>query len=214
MGVTSGIPQGSILGPILFLIFINDLPDCVNSTCSIFADDTKIYNTCENNSTIQNDINALQDWSHKWQLYFNCTKCKCIHFGKNNPCNDYYFHNEEDNQSIPKCTEEKDLGVTFDNSLKFDLHIDAIVRKANSMIEIIKRNFTFINKEIFLKLYKAMIRPHLEYGQIIWSPHLIRQSKKIENVQRRATKIVPSLKDLPYGGKQKESDTIYLRRPK
>ena len=214
MGVTSGIPQGSILGPILFLIFINDLPDCVNSTCSIFADDTKIYNTCENNSTIQNDINALQDWSHKWQLYFNCTKCKCIHFGKNNPCNDYYFHNEEDNQSIPKCTEEKDLGVTFDNSLKFDLHIDAIVRKANSMIEIIKRNFTFINKEIFLKLYKAMIRPHLEYGQIIWSPHLIRQSKKIENVQRRATKIVPSLKDLPYDKRLKtlKLPTLKYRR--
>ena len=101
-----------------------------SSTCSIFADDTKIYNTCENNSTLQKYIIALQDWSHKWQLYFNCTctKCKCIHFGKNNPCNDYYFHNEEGNQSIPKCTEEKDLGVTFDNSLKFDLHIDAIVR--------------------------------------------------------------------------------------
>ena len=66
------------------------------------------------------------------------------------------------------------------------------------MIEIIKINFNFINKEIFLKLHKALIRPHLEYGQIILSPHLIRQSKKVENFQRRATKIVPSLKDLPY----------------
>ena len=102
MGVTSGIPQGSILGPILFLIFINDLPDCVKSTCSIFADDTKVYNTSENNNTLQTDINALQDWSHKWQLHFNCTKCKCIHFGKNNPGNVYCFHNEEGNQSIPK----------------------------------------------------------------------------------------------------------------
>ena len=72
------------------------------------------------------------------------------------------------------------------------------------MIELIRRNFTFINKEIFLKLYKAMIHPHLEYGQIIWSPHLIRQSKKIENVQRRATKIVPSLKDLPYDKRLKK----------
>ena len=68
---------------------------------------------------------------------------------KNNPSNDYYFHNEEGNQSIPLCTEEKDLGVFFDNSLKFDMHIDAIVKKASSMVELIKRNFTFINRDIF-----------------------------------------------------------------
>ena len=116
-------------------MFINDLPDCVNSTCSIFADDTKVYNTSENNSSLQKDINALQVWSHKCQLYFNCSKCKCIHFGKNNPGNVYCFHTEEGNQNIPICTEEKDLGVIFDNTLKFDLHIDAIVKKANSMIK-------------------------------------------------------------------------------
>ena len=198
MKVTSGIPQGSILGPILFLIFINDLPECVQSISTIFADDTKAYNTCDKCEMIQEDINALQIWSHKWQLYFNCSKCKCLHFGKNNPCKEYFFHTDEGNAKIPQCSEEKDLGVIFDTSLKFDLHIDAMVSKANSMIGLIKRNFSFMNIDMFLHLYKALIRPHLEYGQLIWSPRFIRQSKKIENVQRRATKIVPCLMNLSY----------------
>ena len=89
--VISGIPQGSILGPILFLIFINDLPDCVNSISTIFADDTKAYNTCKNSDIIQKDIEALHNWSEKWKLFLNCSKCKCLHFGKSNPQNKYFF---------------------------------------------------------------------------------------------------------------------------
>ena len=77
--VTSGIPQGSILGPILFLIFINDLPDCVDSICTIFADDTKNYNSSEEHDVMQRDVNALQNWSNLWQLFFNSGKCKCIY---------------------------------------------------------------------------------------------------------------------------------------
>ena len=202
--VTSGIPQGSILGPILFLIFINDLPDCINSISTIFADDTKSYNTCNNSNIIQEDLDALQKWSNEWQLFFNCSKCKCLHIGKNNPQHDYYFTTEEGRKYIPKCTEEKDLGVTFDKSLKFDVHIDNIVKKANSMIGLVKRNFSFIDIDIFLHLYKALIRPHLEYGQVIWSPQFIRQSKKIENVQRRATRLIPSLKNLSYEDRLKK----------
>ena len=89
--VTSGIPQGSILGPILFLIFINDLPDCVDSICTIFADDTKNYNSSEEHDVMQRDVNALQNWSNLWQLFFNSGKCKCIYYGRNNPKHDYFF---------------------------------------------------------------------------------------------------------------------------
>ena len=88
--------------------------------------------------------------------------------------------------------------MIFDTTLKFDLHIESIIKKANSMTGLIKRNFSFIDMFVFLKLYKALIRPHLEYGQIIWSQKFKRQSKIIENVQRRATKIIPDLKHLPY----------------
>ena len=203
-----------VLYLVLFLIFINDLPDCVQSICNIFADDTKAYNTCDKTDVIQEDINALQERSLKWQLFFNCVKCKCLHFGRNNPCTEYYFNTNEGKQRIPTCKEEKDLGVIFDDTLKFDLHIDSIVKKANSIIGLIKRNFTFIDKDIFLKLYKALIRPHLEYGQLIWFPRLIRQSKKLEDVQRRATKLVPHLSNLPYADRLKilKLPTLKYRR--
>ena len=120
--VTSGIPQGSVLGPILFTIFINDLPEYVHSLCKMFADDTKIYNLCQNFNTIQEDLHSLQAWSEKWQLFFDNDKCVCLHFGKKNPQADYTLKANNDVSIIKKSSEERDLGVTFDTSLKFDSH--------------------------------------------------------------------------------------------
>ena len=82
--VVSGIPQGSILGPLLFIIFINDLPDCVKSICKIFADDTKLYDKVSNQKQLQEDLLALIDWSNKWQLKFNLSKCIFLHIGNHN----------------------------------------------------------------------------------------------------------------------------------
>ena len=196
--VTSGIPQGSVLGPILFVIFINDLPEGLKSVCGIFADDTKIHNKCKYHKTIQSDITKLEAWSETWQLYFNNGKCKCIHYGYNNPKHKYYFNTKDGPIEIVEANTEKDLGVTFDSSLKFDIHINQAVNKANAVLGLIKRNFTYIDEFVFLKLYKALVRPHLEYGQSVWSPHLKRQSAMIENVQRRATKLVKSMSNLSY----------------
>ena len=196
--VTSGVPQGSILGPILFLIFINDLPECVESICTIFADDTKSYNESKHFDIMQRDVNALQEWSELWQLFFNSIKCKCMYYGRNNPKHEYHFYKGTEAHKIAECSEEKDLGVIFDDTLKFDLHINAAIKKANSMLGLIRRNFKYIDKDIFLKLYKALVRPHLEYGQSIWYPRLIRQSQSLEKVQRRATKLVPSIRDKTY----------------
>ena len=212
--LSSGIPQGSVLGPILFLIFINDLPDCLSSLCKIFADDTKVYNLSNKHDTLQDDLYALQDWSEKWHLFFNSVKCKCIYYGPKNPTRSYQFKSENGPIVLTKATEEKDLGVIFDPTLKFDIHINSIISKANSMLGIIKRNFLFIDKAIFLKLYKALVRPHLEYGQIIWYPHLKRQSVSLEKVQRRATKLVKSIANLPYLNRLKvlELPTLKYRR--
>eukprot|EP00745_Piridium_sociabile_P030076 TRINITY_DN49785_c0_g2_i5.p1 TRINITY_DN49785_c0_g2~~TRINITY_DN49785_c0_g2_i5.p1 ORF type:complete len:167 (+),score=21.68 TRINITY_DN49785_c0_g2_i5:150-650(+) len=80
--VRSGIPQGSILGPVLFTIYINDLHDCVKSTCKIFADDTKIYGKARDKYTLQKDLNSLQEWTEEWNLYFNIDKCKVTHIGE------------------------------------------------------------------------------------------------------------------------------------
>ena len=196
--VTSGIPQGSILGPVLFTIFINDLPENLNVYCKVFADDTKIYDEVKNSNKIQNDLYQMQNWTELWNLYFNVGKCKVMHIGKKNPKTEYYMKIEENLQTLEKCEEEKDLGITFDANLKFDIHISNIVKKANQMLGLIRRTFTFRNKSIFLKLYKSLVRSHLEYGNVVWNPHLKKQSIQIENVQRRATKLVPNCKDMSY----------------
>ena len=196
--VTSGIPQGSILGPILFTIFINDLPDQVESYCKIFADDTKIYNVTSETKKLQDDINSMILWSEHWQLYFNTAKCKRMHIGKSNSKHEYTMNVNDKETIIEECTEEKDLGIIIDNELKFDRHIQEAVKKASKVLGMIKRNFKFIDKENLLLLFKGLIRPILEYGNVIWAPYLKRQSSEIEKIQRRATKLIKDIKDKPY----------------
>ena len=196
--VTSGIPQGSILGPVLFTIFINDLPEALTVNCKVFADDTKIYDDAKRSGDIQNDLYKMQNWTEQWNLYFNVTKCKVMHIGKKNPKTSYYMKIENERQKLDTCSEEKDLGITFDSNLSFDIHINNVSKKANQMLGVIRRTFSFMTKEIFSKLYKSLVRSHLEYGNNIWCPHLKRQSIQIESIQRRATKLVPKCKDMTY----------------
>lgn len=201
--VLSGIPQGSILGPILFTIFINDLPGATLSTCKIFADDTKLYNKSDKHDILQRDLDSLLRWSEDWQLSFNIDKCKVLHVGKTNPKHKYNMTLDNVVYEITSCGEEKDLGVIFDNMLLFDSHIQSSINKANRMLGLIKRTFDFLDKEMFCKLYKALVRPHLEYANVIWCPFLKRQSISIEKVQRRATKLLKHLSDKTYSDRLK-----------
>ena len=121
-----------------------------------------------------------------------------MHIGKQNPCFEYTMIVDNKVQTINTCREEKDLGVTFDDNLTFGPHIHRVVSKANQMIGIIKRTFTLREKFTFLKLYKAFVRPHLEYGNIIWYPVWKYQSIAIENVQRRATKLLNECQNMSY----------------
>lgn len=196
--VLSGIPQGSILGPLLFNIYINDLPNNINSHIKIFADDTKIFNSSHNSKLLQKDINSLLEWSDIWQLKFNFAKCKVLHCGLGNENKEYFFNTDTSNVKINSCSEEKDLGVIFDDKLLFDKHINKCISKANQVLGVIKRSFESKDASLILKLYKSMVRPHLEYANNIWSPHLKRQSVSIERTQRRATKIISKLQNLPY----------------
>ena len=126
------------------------------------------------------------------------SKCKVMYMGKKNPKTEYYMQIEQEKQKLEACEEEKDLGITFDPKLNFDAHISNITKKANQMLGIIKRTFSFIDKYTFLKLYKALVRSHLEYGNVIWSPLFKRQSLQIESIQRRATKLVPECRNMSY----------------
>ena len=203
--VLSGIPQGSILGPVLFTIFLNDLTDGLSGSCKIFADDTKLYGTSNIYANLQNDIIILQTWSDRWNLYFNMDKCKVMHIGKANARFDYYMQkNVNEVTLINKCTKEKHIGVIFDENLSFDAHIQSTINKANSMTGIIRRTFTYLNKNSLVKLYCALVRPHVEYGVKIWFPYLKRQSVAVEKVQRRVTKILSELQYLTYTERMKK----------
>ena len=202
LNVTSGVPQGSVLGPTLFIYFINDLPNVVkNSKVKIFADDTKVYNTVsdqENVTNLQNAIDELYLWTQKWLLKFNKDKCKILHLGKNNPQNKYYVG--LDNERIPlEVTDlEKDLGIYVDPDLNFKKHIKNIVKKASYTSYKILKNFSFKNSNIFIPLFKTLIRPILEYGNTVWSNGIKKYMTKVENVQRKFTKHVKGLNKYHY----------------
>ena len=194
--VTSGIPQGSVLGPTLFLIYINDLPDVVENVVKLFADDTKIYSVVNNEHQqlrLQEDLDSLMNWSDTWLLRFNSSKCKHLHMGRETDTS----YNIGDTE-IERISHEKDLGVIVDQQLKFQHHISLSVKKANRKLGLIRRSFTHMDKDMFLALYKSIVRPHLEYGSTIWSTIYKKDKIAIENVQRRATKLVPGIQHLSY----------------
>jgi len=190
--VLSGVPQGSVLGPLLFVLFINDIDDSVTSKILKFADDTKIFNTVRSEEMIENlrtDLSGLMAWSKEWQMLFNVNKCKVMHLGYNNPSVDYYM----DTVQLQVVKEEKDLGVVITDDLKWDNQCAAAVKQANRVLGMIKRSFTDRSKETIMALYKSLVRPHLEYCVPVWSPHLIKDIKLVEGVQRRATKLVQGI---------------------
>ena len=195
--VTSGIPQGSVLGPVLFILFINDLPDNIDNEIYLFADDTKIYSTVNSpleEENLQRDLSKLEEWSNRWLLQFNASKCKVLHLGKNKGSHEYSLNNT----NLEASNIEKDLGVNIDNNLSFSDHINIIVNKANRTMGVIRRSFKNLNQHIFLKLYKGLVRPQLEYAGQVWSPYLKKDIKKLESVQRRATKLVNDLNEDDY----------------
>ena len=200
--VISGVPQGSVLGPLLFLLYINDLPDNVKyCQVKIFADDTKIYSPSNRQAQqIQNDIESLKNWSKTWQLPFNSDKCSVLHLGSSNHRNGYYMLDDltQTHTMIKSVESIRDLGIIADNKFKFDKHIAEIAKKASGVLASIKRTMKFVNKETFNALYKSLVRPILEYCAPVWNPCKVKQIKTLESVQRRATKLVKELKNKSY----------------
>ena len=198
--VLSGIPQGSVLGPFLFVIYINDLPSHLNSQALMFADDTKVFSqiqSIEDAYKLQEDLNRLEEWSRDWLLVFHPDKCKILTLGRHE--NIMYAHNFTlFGQELEHIDEEKDLGVIIDSELTFENHITTKVKKANQMMGLIRRVFSYMDKDIFLRLYPAFVRSHLEFSQAVWAPWRRKLVRLLESVQERATKLVGGLADLPY----------------
>lgn len=198
--VLSGVPQGSVLGPILFVLYINDMPDVVKNLLLLFADDAKMCTTAGTHTLNQDDLNRLSQWQNDWDLTFNTvdSKCKVMHIGKSNPKNTYFLNG----QQLPSTTEEKDLGVWTTDSYSWQLNIDNSVNKARSTMAWIMR--VIINKEkgVMLQLYKSLVRPLLEYCVQLWSPTARHgnwgQIFQLEDVQREFTRQINGYGCLSY----------------
>jgi ribonuclease P/MRP protein subunit RPP40 len=181
----------------LFLIYINDLDDSVYSKVLKFADDTKLFSVVSNANDIdklQMDLRNLCNWSQDWQMLFNVDKCKIMHLGYNNSRAKY----EMNGKYLEEVTEERDLGVIMRSDLKCSSQCIKAVSTANRVLGMIKRTFSVTDKDIILQLYKSLVRPHLEYSVQAWRPHFQKDIDLIEGVQRRATKLISSLKDKTY----------------
>jgi hypothetical protein len=185
--VKSGVVQGSVAGPLLFVLYINDIIDnlVAPSTCKLYADDLKLYSEINTSTdSITSSLKHIEDWSKMWQLKINCSKCAVLHLGRNNPITQYSI----DQINLPNVTSIRDLGVVYNNKLNFDDHINTIVIRAYQRVNLIFRGFTSRNIRLLTRAFTTFVRPLLEYCTPAWSPYLLRDIDKIENVQRYFTR--------------------------
>ena len=197
--VISGVPQGSVIAALLFVIFINDLPENIKSYIYMFADDLKFFRqilSTDDTETMQDDLNTLHEWSKKWLLRFHPDKCVTLRITlkKDSEKQTYYLGNH----ALKNVEEVKDLGILVDSKLQFQNHTSAKVNKANQMWGTVRRAFKHMNEDIFRKLFCSHVRPHLEYSIQFWAPYLRKNINQIESVQRRATKCIPGYRNLSY----------------
>ena len=183
----------------------------------MYADDTKLFASIiydNPTNTLISDLKLLEERSEKFQLKFHPEICHGMHIGSNNPRQEYNMTKDNKLHKLDSVSSEKDLGVWLDDKLKFTEHINIKINKANQILGCIKHTFKHINTEIFMLLYKSIVRPHLEYGSCIWSPHLKRDIDAIERVQRRETRMIPALRHLSYTDRLKslKLQTLKFRR--
>ncbi|CAM4548729.1 unnamed protein product [Lepidochelys olivacea] len=187
--VTSGVPEGSVLGPILLNCFITDLGTKSGSVLIKFADDAKlggIANLERDRDIIQEDLDDLVNWSNSNRMKFNSEKCKFMHLGINNKNFSYKLGTHQ----LEVTEEEKDLGVLIDHRMTMSRQRDVAAEKANTVLGCIRQGITSREKEVLVPLYKALVRPHLQYCVQFWSPMFKKDEFKREQVQRRATRMI------------------------
>jgi ribonuclease P/MRP protein subunit RPP40 len=159
---------------------------------------------------LQRDLNELIEWAKEWKMVFNVKKCKIMHLGKRNRVCNYEMVGEE----LVKVDEERDLGVWVDKSAKPGKQCAETVKKSNRILGIIRRNFNCFDKNVILKLYKHLVRPHLEYCVQAWSPYLKKDIELLEGVQKRALRMIKGYRNKSYEERLKDSGltTLELRR--
>jgi hypothetical protein len=203
--VSSGIIQGSVLGPTLFNIFINNVDSSLRH-CKIvkYADDIRIFLSSRKDpqsiydlhEKIQDDVSNITKWTIDSRMKFNVNKCFTANFGHTvaDRAYSYLIHNDV----IPNSLCFRDLGLTVRTPLSFNSHMDAIIARAFSRLGLINKLFHLKSKRSLLSLYKAYVRPILEFASIIWNPHLVSYTDRIERVQRRMCRMIPTIRKYSY----------------
>ena len=162
----------------------------MKANIKMFADDAKMsgpVNCAADQEILQEDLKRLQSWTDDWLLRFNTAKCKVLHLGYHNKNLDYHMSEGEVTRTLETTKCEKDLGVYVDPSLKFTQHCQKAAGKANRLVGLIRRSFSYLDGPMMVKLFKALVRPHLENANVVWSPQLKKDSALLESVQRRAS---------------------------
>lgn len=187
------------MAPIMFAAYVNDMTEGVDSYMSLFADDAKIMRRVEKEEDcllLQRDLDTVWGWSRKWEMEFNTKKCSVIEFGKSGMRVEGHYKLGKD--KLDKKTEEKDLGVMITENLSPERHVNKISAETYNLLRNIRAAFTYLDEDMVRKLIVTLIRPRLEYASVAWSPSLKKHIRKLERIQRAATKMAPSLSDLPY----------------
>ena len=179
--VTSRMPQGTVLGSLLFLIYINNLPLKVSSTTHLFADDSLLYRRIKSpeDAVVLQDLNKLHEWERDWQLKFNASKCEVIRVTrKRNPIKTTYTIHDQD------------LTVNKADNLTWNAHKDTTSIKANNSLAFLRRNLASCPRDIKAQSYQALVRPILEYASTSWDLYSISNIQQLEAVQRRAARFL------------------------
>jgi len=174
MEVLSGVPQGSVLGPLLFLLYVNELPECIKCDMKMFADDTKLWckiTKDEDSCILQDDLDKLKTWSNTWQLKFNTDKCKIMHIGHSIDTK-YYMNDGSERKELQSVHQERDLGVIVTSNLKSTSQCVKSASTARRVIGMVRRAFRKLDIPDFRLIYKTYIRPHLEFCIQAWSLHI------------------------------------------
>ena len=195
--VFSGVPQGSVLGPLLFIIYINDLLELIKSPCLMYADDIKIWRELQTDADpdiLQQDLDNLMIWSSSWQIPINLDKCSYMHIGRDDDVNAYHLNGWLLDMTL--C--ERDLGVMVSSTLKTAAHTDRVCAAARRMLGAIRRSFAKLTPTAFTLLYACHVRPRLEYGGTAAYPITLGELEQIERVQRAATRLVDGFSNMNY----------------
>jgi hypothetical protein len=196
--VTSGVPQGSVLGPLLFIMYVDDFGlGLQNANFYKFADDSKMLcpvTSAQDSLQVQSNLDVLLTWSVTWKMPFNVKKSAVMHFGRGNGINTFLISQEV----LSAVQVEKDLGIHIDSDLSFAAHIDEVTKKGMRLLGWILRTFQSRDASVLLPLYKSLLRPVLEYSTVVWNPVQVGQIRKIENVQRKFTKAIQGTAGLSY----------------